>query len=303
MTDRSDADVLEGLADVPWADLEACFGRASTFPDVLRAVADGDEEAVWELCGQVYHQGTVYPASVAAVPFMARIAAAGTSPGTAHLVCTLGFIAQRDDQWDDDLRHQAQDAVAAQAGVFIPLLRADDPDVRMWTGWTLAQGRPAGLVVPAMRACWDDEQDPSVRALLLRAMSQIDPVQAAPLAEPVAADTTAHASERVVAAWACVAGGVPWTASLSNAATAWLGDGLDLRDGWWCGADPFQGLLLDLAGRGDLDAAADLAIVALTPARQNTRWAAEELVKSYPIPDPERAAVLARLILPPGEDS
>jgi hypothetical protein len=171
----------------------------------------------------------------------------------------------------------------------------------MWTAWTLAQGRPGGLVVPAMRACWGEEQDPSVRALLLRAMSLLDPVQAAPLAEPVAADTAAHAGERVVAAWACVAGALPWTASLIDAATAWLAGGLDLRDGWWCGADPFQGLLLDLAGRGDLDAAADLAIAALT--RHRGRWAAEELVKSYPVPDPERAAVLARLLLPPGEES
>jgi hypothetical protein len=57
MTDGSDAGVLQGLADVPWADLEACFGPASAFPDVLMAVASGDEEAVWELCGQVHHQG------------------------------------------------------------------------------------------------------------------------------------------------------------------------------------------------------------------------------------------------------
>jgi len=299
MSDGSDP--LEGLADIAWVDLEACFGRAASFPDVLQAVASGDEEAVWELCGQVHHQGTVYPASVAAVPFIARIAAAGTSHNTAHLVCVLGFIAERDDQWDGDLQHQAQHAVAAQASVLIPLLRADDPDVRMWTAWTLAQGRPGGLVVPAMRARWDDEPDPSVRALLVRAMSLVDPVQAVPLAERVAAGTSAHAAERLVAAWACVAGGVPWTASLIEAATAWLFDGLDLRDGWWCGADPFEGLLLGLAGRGDLDAAADLAIAALTSVRPNGRWAAGKLVKSYPALDPERAAVLARLLLWPGE--
>jgi hypothetical protein len=37
--------------------------------------------------------------------------------------------------------------------------------------------------------------------------------------------------------------------------------------------------------------------------RHRGGWAAEKLVKSYPIPDPERAAVLARLILSSGEES
>jgi hypothetical protein len=68
MTGSSDAGLLEGLADFPWADLQACFGQASAFPDLLRAVASGDEEAVWDLCGQVHHQGEACPCSCRSAP-------------------------------------------------------------------------------------------------------------------------------------------------------------------------------------------------------------------------------------------
>lgn len=66
--------MLEDLDGVDWASLEHAYGEAADVPDLLRALLSTDsevrEEAVYELFGNIWHQGTVYPASAAAVPFL-----------------------------------------------------------------------------------------------------------------------------------------------------------------------------------------------------------------------------------------
>lgn len=66
--------MLERLDTIEWASLRGCGGSAADVPSLLRAVASGDggaDPAVWaELFDRLWHQGTVYPASAAAVPFL-----------------------------------------------------------------------------------------------------------------------------------------------------------------------------------------------------------------------------------------
>jgi len=88
-------EILRELDEIPWAELQQAFGKADDDPRLLRAiVADGEDaaEALWELSSALVHQGTVWPATRYAVPFLARIAAAGIGDAS-HVVGTLGFIA------------------------------------------------------------------------------------------------------------------------------------------------------------------------------------------------------------------
>ncbi|MDZ7617237.1 MAG: PBS lyase, partial [Patescibacteria group bacterium] len=66
--------MLEGLDTVDWASLRHAYGEATDVPGLLSALLSPDpklrEEATCELFGNIWHQGTVYPASAAAVPFL-----------------------------------------------------------------------------------------------------------------------------------------------------------------------------------------------------------------------------------------
>jgi len=132
--------VLVGLADIPWGDLSHAYGPAGDVPGLLRAIASGDAkaagDAVLELFGNIWHQGTVYQATPCAVPFLARMAAAGIRAD--DLVQLLGCIAE---SADDATGGRVRAAVAAEAGLLIPLLRDADPGIRAGTAWALAQCR------------------------------------------------------------------------------------------------------------------------------------------------------------------
>jgi hypothetical protein len=71
--------MLECLGEIDWAHRSHAFGEASNVPTLLRAVAEGGtgaDEAISELFNTVWHQGTVYDASSAAVPYLGELAAA-----------------------------------------------------------------------------------------------------------------------------------------------------------------------------------------------------------------------------------
>jgi hypothetical protein len=65
--------MLEGLDRIEWAALEHAYGPASDVPELLRALAEGDTEAVDALYGNIWHQGTVYAATAPAVPFLIEL--------------------------------------------------------------------------------------------------------------------------------------------------------------------------------------------------------------------------------------
>jgi len=74
---RYSALVLEGLDEVGWADLSHAYGSAGDVPALLRQAGSGGDvagEAISELYGRLFHQGTVCPATGAAVPFLVELA-------------------------------------------------------------------------------------------------------------------------------------------------------------------------------------------------------------------------------------
>lgn len=87
---------LVGLDDVGWADLSHAYGAASDVPDLLRDLASDDPErrksSLWELYGNIWHQGTVYEATAHAVPFLVRIATTAGVPDRARILELLAAI-------------------------------------------------------------------------------------------------------------------------------------------------------------------------------------------------------------------
>lgn len=75
---------FEGLDDIPWHTLTHAYGAASEVPKDIRRLTSSDatyrESALWQLSGSIYHQGTLYPATIAATPFILRILANTSLP-------------------------------------------------------------------------------------------------------------------------------------------------------------------------------------------------------------------------------
>ncbi|WP_354637735.1 hypothetical protein [Kitasatospora camelliae] len=97
MTSTTQDTVLAGLDAIDWASLEHAYGAAADVPGRLRALGGDDPEAraqaLHSLYGSIFHQGTRYEASAYAVPFLARMAAAGELPGRAEAVELLAALA------------------------------------------------------------------------------------------------------------------------------------------------------------------------------------------------------------------
>ncbi|MBK6013412.1 hypothetical protein [Streptomyces sp. MBT53] len=86
--------------DMDWSRLTHAYGSAADLPEFFESVGD-PESADWaweELWSSLYHQGTVYPASFAALPALTDIAA-GRRPGRhRHAIALAGAIVAQEEQ-------------------------------------------------------------------------------------------------------------------------------------------------------------------------------------------------------------
>ncbi|GAA1981784.1 hypothetical protein GCM10009838_48870 [Catenulispora subtropica] len=205
-----------------WSALTHAYGPATDTPELLRQLASDDpgraHKAVAGLWGSLCHQGSVYLATPFAVPFLARLAAAGVR--TTGLLALLGSIAESRGTRASDPADAARRAVADACGPLVPLLAADDPEVRSTTGWMLAQTRRGDLFAAAVAERWEHEPDTDVRCGLLRALHQLDPELVGGFASVVGAEQPPEL--RMVAAYVLTATGAPWDAAMFAAATAWM---------------------------------------------------------------------------------
>ena len=269
-------DVLAGVDAVPWATLDHCFGPSDDIPDLLRQTAAGSEDALWALDGYMAHQGGLYEATPYLVRFLARIAAANAADTgiTRGILDVLGGVASLDtDRYQGpDLSGETRGALAEQLTGLIPLLADPADEIRDAAAWALPQSLAADFLIPPLRARLDQETQPEVTASVLRGLSFLDPAGTVPLAAEVL--DGGDSAIRLIAAWACVTGGMPWSSGLRAAALGWTADGALLggfRWSSWSG-HPFSDLAGELAERGDPLAAAELVSAALTgPAAPGVR--------------------------------
>ncbi|MFI1294158.1 HEAT repeat domain-containing protein [Streptomyces sp. NPDC020792] len=88
---------LAGLDAIDWAELEHAYGPADDVPGQLRDLCAEDVEArrkaLHALYGNIFHQGSRYPASAAAVPFLARMAADVSLPDRDEYLALLAALA------------------------------------------------------------------------------------------------------------------------------------------------------------------------------------------------------------------
>ncbi|MFD1149490.1 hypothetical protein [Saccharothrix hoggarensis] len=265
---------LDGIDDVDWASLDHAYGPADDVPGALRDAAGADEERAGEaldhLFGSIHHQGTLYPATPRAVPFVARLAADPATPGRAGLVHLLGVIAESDDAAPDVLA-DVRSALGRETPRLLPLLDDPDAEVRHLATHLLGNLPSPAEVVPALRARRERERSPHVVAGLLAAAGRLAPAECAgwlpdELAPALPADV------RAGALWAIADAALPWPEAATDVVVdCWLED--EPLTNWVWSYDPFA----DIVARLDT---ARLTALCRTLSERGTAAAAQRAVEA-----------------------
>jgi hypothetical protein len=133
-------DIEPMLAAVDWRSLSHAYGPAVDTPDHLRGLLDEDAARVTaytELNGSIWHQNTVYEATVAAVPVLSAIARSGAKPGYYALALLLSCAEASDLR--SAHRGRTRAAVAVEVPVLLDHVLASD-DAANEPSWTLLAG-------------------------------------------------------------------------------------------------------------------------------------------------------------------
>ena len=305
---------LTGLDEIDWSALSHAYGSAEDIPDLLRRLAitgsdaysdgsakadetdldvddydDEDDEApseaeeiIGDLWSSICHQGSVYSASIAAVPFLAEIAAAGVS--TTPILQLLGSIAQAADPREIGNADPVRAAVAACFDLLAPHLESPDVDIRAAVIFVLAHSGPVEQVRPLLVALWNDEPESVLRADVLHALIRIDSELAADLAGEVldssSAGDVSDAPLRVSAAFTWIHAGRALNERVLAAAAAPLpGGGADLSN-WCVGGELFDLVVNEIAERHGMSAAADFLALALIEAQDGPDGVPEQRLEA-----------------------
>jgi hypothetical protein len=99
---------IEGLNAIAWDAYTHAYGPASEVPTDLRRLVSSDSErrrqALWQLGGSIYHQGSIYGATAVAVPFLLRIASDPRLPDRSELFEFIVEIAKSSSIHPDRIR-------------------------------------------------------------------------------------------------------------------------------------------------------------------------------------------------------
>ncbi|MEU9253808.1 hypothetical protein AB0D66_18360 [Streptomyces sp. NPDC048270] len=188
------------LDTVAWHTLTHAYGPAEDVPDLIRALYQDDEtaadEAIHELYGNIHHQGTVYPATAPAVPFLAH--AVRHAPAKRdELLVLLATLADHDPT-DRESPHWPGSSVAAICAELsralpdlLPCLADSEREVRraaLRVVAAVADQLPTELhapVVTRLDAVYHSDPVPAVRADAMVALALLHRTVEEPLAGPL----------------------------------------------------------------------------------------------------------------------
>ncbi|WP_433063030.1 hypothetical protein [Dactylosporangium sp. CS-033363] len=146
--------MTEGWDHIDWAQHDGAFGPAREAPEIFRAIASGGAEAAAEgrfaFYESLHHQGSVYPATVVAVPLLVELAMRPGVHGRDDLLSTIGRLGDPERSYGD-VQPEVRAAVAAQSERLRPALDDPDPQVRAAAAYAAdAAGAPAAGVADGL---------------------------------------------------------------------------------------------------------------------------------------------------------
>lgn len=178
--------MLEELDAINWDGLGGAYGPAGDAAEILRGLASPDEgvagEALDEFFSSIWHQGTVYPVTAVAVPFIVDLAAGRAFHHRDALCFALGAFGDP-NMSDGSALPAVRAALRAHSDSLLPLL--EDPEVAVREAATYAVARSGGgdKAASALAARWEVEGAPQVRAGIVLSLCAVEPAVGLPVAE------------------------------------------------------------------------------------------------------------------------
>lgn len=106
--------MLAGLDKIKWRRLSHAYGPAADIPAILQALADPEgsvrQEAQCELISRIHHQGSIYEATAAVVPFLLEMVQDSSVPDRVGI---LDILAGVSEEWTPELRERSTDPAAS----------------------------------------------------------------------------------------------------------------------------------------------------------------------------------------------
>ncbi|MFD8252493.1 hypothetical protein [Streptomyces werraensis] len=170
----------EELDAIDWSSLYHAYGEdGSDVPHWIRALysdnADRVDEVLGELFNSVLHQGSVYPATVAAVPFLAH-GAVHAVHGRAQVLALLAGAGGHGPEPQPGDEEEGCAKVGDEVSGLLHLLGDDDPQVRRQM--VRVARRATGAVVPVavreLTTVYERDSAAAVRAEALTVLTRID---------------------------------------------------------------------------------------------------------------------------------
>ncbi|MFD0591433.1 HEAT repeat domain-containing protein [Catellatospora coxensis] len=227
---------------IDWASLEHAYGPAIDTPGLLGDLCSADDAKVAAahsaLWASINHQGTVYPATVAAVPALID-AALHAVHRRADLVTWIGALADPASHGRD--LPAVQTAVREHAAALAPLLDDEEQEVRAAVVYLAAQTK----AVPAadLLALWESEDETDVRVALLFALAGCDAEGSAETLIEAFRDDEPEV--RLAAALAMRRAGLLWPDGAAAALVEVYEAEADLDDDWHGEHEPTTELVVD----------------------------------------------------------
>lgn len=192
---------LRDLKSVDWSSLTHAHGKATDVPALLRALMSDEPDhrdfALQLLCETIWHQGDIYEATAATVPFLYNLLEADGPHDKASIAHLLAMIAdglppfarcegnpKEMERWQSILSKKGRSLevemargrkyteevrrrLVSQFDLLYPFLRHSDPEVRRSVAVAVGHfPEVAARVLPDLEAALRDESDKYVREAL-----------------------------------------------------------------------------------------------------------------------------------------
>lgn len=203
-------EIFKDIHSIPWSDLKHAHGDAEDVPHLLMDLVHEDEStrqaALYELFGNVWHQGTVYEATSYVVPYLVNIikssqstdreSVAGLLAAIANGVGYLEVHAQPDspflDVWEEVLSKSGTDLeeqIAEEQKWVAAVRKAVDPHLDLLYEfiqhevWDIryevasALGKYPGHAeesLPVLRAALEHETDDEIREAIRLSITKLE---------------------------------------------------------------------------------------------------------------------------------
>jgi hypothetical protein len=164
---------VSAVRAVDWHDLQSTYESGEIVRDIVLSLASRDETQVgwaWRQMGEtvLQHQGTVYPATAAAAPFLCQLVLDEATLRRPALAAELSFLSAGDDEpyAPAGTARAVRDAIRPYAGELLGLWGSSDPGLDMaLVAISVAFPAEAAAITGRLRD-WFGRSEPPLRTAL-----------------------------------------------------------------------------------------------------------------------------------------